>query len=197
MVEDISSQCSSLVSEERSLVLQLILITFAGEEIQLTIELQEFDRLNEFENAVLEHLPCIGERSTFGCELDFVQKDTRKMLADPIWDTLRENNCFNLIVRQCFAQAEHKGQLKSRVKAIRVPSNSTGRVLPHAFSHITDVRRVQVETGIRIIGEAAWQSCLRLQVVQLPSTVVCLQDVFSKKLCAQNCPGPGVQAVRN
>ena len=40
MVEDIMSLCSSPVSEERSLVLHLILITFAGEEIQLTIELQ-------------------------------------------------------------------------------------------------------------------------------------------------------------
>ena len=84
------------------------------------------------------------------------------------------------------------GQLKSRVKAIRVRSNSTGRVLPHAFSHITDVRRVQVEAGIRIIGEAAWQSCLRLQVVQLPSTVVCLQDgVFRRSYALRTVLAPG------
>ena len=121
MFEDNMSLCSSLVSEERSLVLQLILITFAGEEIQLTIELQEFDRLNEFENAVLEQLPYIGESSTFGCELDFVHKDTRKVLADPIWDTLRDNNCFNVIVRHCFVATEHKGQLKSKVKAHATP----------------------------------------------------------------------------
>ena len=131
--------------------------------------MQEFDRLNEFENAVLEQLPYIGESSTFGCELDFVHKDTREMLVDPIWDTLRDNNCFNLIVRQCFTEAEHKGQLKSKVRAIRVPCNTTDRILPHAFSHNTEVRHVQVEAGIRIIGEAAWRSCLRLQVVQLPS----------------------------
>ena len=93
------------------------------------------------------------------------------MLVDPIWDTLRDNNCFNLIVRQSFTEVEHNGQLKSRVKAIRVPSNSAGRILPHAFSHNTEVRHVQVEAGIRIIGEAAWRSCLRLQVVQLPNTV--------------------------
>ena len=72
------------MSEERSLVLHLILTTFAGDDIQLSIELQEFDRLNEFENAALENLPYIGECSTFGCELDFVHKDTRKILADPI-----------------------------------------------------------------------------------------------------------------
>ena len=61
MIEDISSQDSSLVSEERSLVLHLVLTTFAGEEIQLSIDLQEFDRLNEFETAVLENLPYIRE----------------------------------------------------------------------------------------------------------------------------------------
>ena len=75
-------------------------------------------------------------------------------------------------MRQCFTEAEHKGQLQGRVKAIRVPSNSAGRILPHAFSHNTEVRHVQVEAGICIIGEAAWRSCLRLQVVQLPETVV-------------------------
>ena len=149
-------------------VLHLILTTFAGEEIQLAIELEEFDRLNESENAVLENLPYIGECSTFGCELDFVHKDTQKILADPFWDTLRDNNCFNLIVRQCLAQAEHKGQLKNRVKAIRVPSNGIDRVLPHAFSHIPDVRHVQVDAGTHTIGEAAWQNCSRLQIVQLP-----------------------------
>ena len=188
MIEDISSQDSSLVSEERSLVLHLILTNFGGEEIQLSTELQEFDRLNEFENAVLENLPYIEECSTFGCELDY----TRKILADPIWDTLQDNNCFNLIVRQCIAQAGHKGQLKSRVKAIRVPSNGIDRVLPHAFSHISEVRHVQVEAGIHTIGEGAWQSCLRLQVVQLPSTVVCLQDgVFRRSYALRTVLAPG------
>ena len=107
MVEDIMSLCSSPGSEERSLVLHLILITLAGEEIQLTVELQEFDRLNEFENAVLQQLPYIGESSTFGCELEFIHKDTRKRLVDPIWDTLRDNNCFNLVVRQFFLAIGH------------------------------------------------------------------------------------------
>ena len=176
MVGDISSQGSSLVSEERSLVLHLILITFAGDEIQLSIDPHEFDRLNEFENAVLENLPHIGEHSAFGCELDFVHKDTRKVLADPIWDTLRENNCFNLIVRQCFAQASRPIALTESC---------------HMHFRISDVRHVQVEAGTHTIGEAAWQSCLRLQVVQLPSTVVCLQDgVFRRSYVLRTVLAP-------
>ena len=65
------------------------------------------------------------------------------------------------MVRQCFSQAEHKGQLKRSAKAIRVPPIRTGRVLPHAFTHAIDVRHVQVEAGIQTIGEAAWLVCLQ------------------------------------
>ena len=81
---EISSQDSTPASTERSFVFHLILVTLARDEIQLTIELQEFDRFNEFENAVLENLPLIGMRSTFGCELEFISMDTQKILVDPI-----------------------------------------------------------------------------------------------------------------
>ena len=186
------SLCSSRGSEERSLVIHLILITLAGEEMQLAVELQEFDRFNEFENAVLQQLPYIGESSTFGCELEFIHKDTRKRLVDPIWDTLRDNDCFNLVVRQSFMEAEHKGQLKNKVRALRVPRSATDIVLPHAFSHNMEVRHVQVAAGFRIIGEAAWRSCLQLQVVHLPNTVVILQNgVFRRSHALRTVLAPG------
>ena len=132
--------------------------------------------LSEFENAVLESLPLIGKRSTFGCELEFVSSSTQTILADPIWDTLQGCNSFSVVVRQCFIKAEHKGQLRRKTKAIYVPAEDNGRVLPNAFSHVSDVRHVQVEPGIHTVGESAWQSCQRLQIVKLPATVVCLQD---------------------
>ena len=167
MTTDLMSVTSSQWSDERSMVLHLILTTLAGEETQLAIELQEYDRFYEFENAVLEQLPNIGESSTFGCELDFVCRDTHRKLVDPIWNTLRNNNCFTVISCPCFEEAEHKGQMKGDAKAIRVPYRTTDRVLPQAFSYITEVRRVQVDTDLRIIGEAAW----RLQIVHLASNL--------------------------
>ena len=121
MLSDMVSQTSSLVSNERQLVLQLLLTTLSGEEHQVIIDLQEFDRLDEFETAVLEQLPTIGGSSTFGCELTFVQRDTGQLLMNPIWDTLRDCNYFHLVVRQCCCRAEHKGQLKRNAKAIQVP----------------------------------------------------------------------------
>ena len=53
------------------MVIHLILTTLAGEEVQLTIDLQEYDALQEFENAVLEQLP-EHKQHFFRCELDFV-----------------------------------------------------------------------------------------------------------------------------
>ena len=90
-------ESSSQWSDERSMIIHLILTTLAGEETQLTIELQEFDRLQEFESAVLEQLPEIGESSTFGCELDFVCRNSQQKLVGPIWHTLRDCNCFTVI----------------------------------------------------------------------------------------------------
>ena len=134
-------------------------------------------RLDEFETAVLEQLPTIGGSSTFGCELTFVQRDTGKLLMNPIWDTLRDCNHFHLVVRQCCCRAEHKGQLKRNAKAIRVPPTRSGQVLPHAFTHMNEVRHVQVEAGLHTIGEAAWQHCNRLLIVHLPNTLVCLKKM--------------------
>ena len=68
------SQTSSLVSNERQLVVYLHLTSLSGEEYQVIVDLQEFDRFDEFETAVLEQLPTIGGTSTFGCEsLSLVQ----------------------------------------------------------------------------------------------------------------------------
>ena len=149
MIADAMSLCSSQGSEEKSLPVHLTLTTLSGEEIQLAIDLQEF---------VWHQLPYLGASSTFGCELQFVNKNTHKVLADPIWSTLRDNRCLNVIARPCFVDAMHKGQLKGGGKAIRVPSSTTDRILPQAFSFHTEVRHVQVEAGICTVGEAAWRA---------------------------------------
>ena len=192
MTVESGSMTSSQWSDERSMVLHLILTTLAGEETQLTIELQEFDRLQEFESAVLEQLLQIGESSTFGCELDFVCRDSQQKLADPIWHTLRDSNCFTVISSPCFEEAEHKGQIQGDAKAIRVPFHVTDRILPLAFSYVAKVRRVKVDAGYRIIGEGAWRSCQHLQIVHLDSTVISLQTrVFCRCYALRSVLAPG------
>ena len=124
MHSDMESQTSSLVSNERQLVLHVLLTTLSGEEHQVIVDLQEFDRLDEFETAVLEQLPTIGGSSTFGCELTFVQRDTGQLLRNPIWDTLRDCNHFHIVVRQSYSRAEHKGQMKKEHQSNPSPTHS-------------------------------------------------------------------------
>ena len=56
ILADAMPLCSSQESEERLSAPPLILTTLAGEEIQLAIDLKEYDRLHEFEDAALEKL---------------------------------------------------------------------------------------------------------------------------------------------
>ena len=175
MLADHISVSSLQSSEERSMVIHLILTTLSGEEAQLTIELQEFDRLQEFESAVLEQLPEIGDSSTFGCELDFLCCNSQQKLVDPIWHTLRDCNCFTVVVSPCLVVGEHKGQIQGEAKALRVPFYYIDRVFPQAFSYVAKVRHIQVDAGYRIIGECSWHHCQHLQIVHLASTVISLQ----------------------
>ena len=176
MHSDMESQTSSLVSNERQLAVYLQLTSLSGEEYQVIVDLQEFDRFDEFETAVLEQLPTIGGTSAFGCELTFVRQDTGQLLCSPVWDTLRECNHFQIVVRQCSQCAEHKGQMRKKVKALRVPVTRSGQVLPRASTHASDIRHLQVDAGIHTVGEAAWQHCTRLLIVHLPSSLLSLQE---------------------
>ena len=157
------------------MVIHLILTTLSGEEAQLTIELQEFDRLQEFESAVLEQLPEIGDSSTSGCELDFLCCTSQQKLVDPIWHTLRDCNCFTVVVSPCLVVAEHKGQIQGEAKALRVPFYYIDRIFPQPFPYVAKVRHIQVDAGYRIIGECSWHHCQHLQIVHLASTVISLQ----------------------
>ena len=119
-------------------------------------------------------------------------KDTHEVLADPIQSKLRANQCFYVIARQCFVEAVHKGQIKGEAKAIRVPFSRNDKIPPQAFSFHTEVRHVLVEDGIRIVGEAAWRSCQRLQVVHLPDTVISLRHgAFRRCQALRTVTAPG------
>ena len=51
---------------------------------------------------------------------------------------------------------------------------------------------MQVEAGVRIIGEAAWRNCQRLQIVHLSSAVICLQNrVFRRCYALRTVLAPG------
>ena len=152
----------------------LILLTLAGDELPVTVDPTAHVSLQSFENAVLERLPHLGSNTTLGCELQFVQTNTLQILVDPTQYALSTNHRYYVIARQCMVEAVHKGQLKGEVKAIRVPRGRNDKISPQAFSFCTEIRHALVESGVKIVGEAAWRSCRQLQIVHLPDTVVSL-----------------------
>ena len=169
-------------------------LSLAGEKLSIEVDLNAHTGIRSFENAVLAELPYLGCSSTLGCELQFVQIDTHQVLADPIQSKLRANHCYYVIARPCFVEAAHKGQIKGEAKAIRVPRGRNDKIPPQAFSFHTEVRHVQVEPGMRIVGEAAWRSCRQLQVVHLPDTVVSLvHGAFSRCRALRVVIAPGCQ----
>ena len=169
MLADYMSVSTSQWSEERSMVIHLILTTLAGKEAQLQLNSKNMTVFRNLKNAVLEQLPELGTSSTFCCELDFVCCNSQQKLVDPIWQTLRDCNCFAAVVSPCAEKAEHEGQMQGETKALRVPFYASDRIFPQAFSHLARVRHVQVDAGYRIMGEGAWHNCQHLQIVHLDS----------------------------
>ena len=148
----------------------LILLTLAGDELPVTVDPTAHVSLQSFENAVLERLPHLGSNTTLGCELRFVQTNTLQILVDPTQYALSTNHRYYVIARQCMVEAVHKGQLKGEVKALRVPRGRNDKISPQAFSFCTEIRHALVESGVKIVGEAAWRSCRQLQIVHLPDS---------------------------
>ena len=58
MHSDMESQTSSLVSHKRQLVAYLQLTSLSGEDFQITVDLQEFDRFNEFQFQIVVRQCC-------------------------------------------------------------------------------------------------------------------------------------------
>ena len=54
------------------------------------------------------------------------------------------------------------------------PSSEPPAALVAQLPLPTGIRHALVESGVKIVGEAAWMSCRQVQIVHLPDTVVSL-----------------------
>ena len=104
----------------------------------------------------------------------FVCRDSQQKLVDPIWQTLRDCNCFTVVVSSCAEKAEHKGQMHGETKALRVPFRASDRIYPQAFSHLARVRHVQVDAG----------SSSQQKVLLVPISGICSSTAFSNLSCS-------------
>ena len=155
----------------------------AGNECHMPANLEYYDYecFEQLKEDVANFLPLAANIEVFGCEVDLIRPDTRQPLRDPIRETLRKHNRFQVVVKPCLEVGHNIWHFQNDnrpgyPKAVRVPVNDMGEVPDRAFYSAPVLRHVEVAQGLTKIGVAAWQSCHQLQIVKLPPSVVCLKD---------------------
>ena len=136
----------------------------------------QYDRLEDFEDHVVDYLASVTDLDVFGCTLDFVHPTMQTYLDDPIWETLQNNKQFTIVLRDCLEALHSKEAFdgcpyRDIPQAVKVPMNQAGIIPSGAFLAVPRMRHVSVEAGIREIGAEAWQCCRHLRAVRMPSTV--------------------------
>ena len=145
------------------------------------MNIAQHDRLAEIEDNIVDYLATVTKLDVFGCEVDLVHPDTQEHLRDPIWNTLRINTSFNLVVRECMEVCQSKRQFQESEgqeypKAVKVPANASGVIPDSAFYSILRLRHVLAEEGLHTVGALAWRNCRQLRIVKLPATVVRIEE---------------------
>ena len=117
----------------------------------------------------------------FGCELELLNLQNQQPLPEAFRTVLLQRPQLQIVVRLCMVDGHSIWQFQddgkeSYPKAVRVPSNPRGAVPDRAFYAAPSLRHVEVTTGIRHVGAAAWQACQQQQIVKLPPSVISLAE---------------------
>ena len=178
---DDSSMISTPHEKEPVMECSLMLTTLSGVTFQVSLSVAKFDRFEDLEDQVMDYLASVTDLKVFGCSIDFLQTATQTYLEDPIWDKLQQGMAYTIVFRNCSVILPSQEQLEDCPihhipLAAHVPMNPEEIVPEGAFVGVPRLRRVSVESGIRLIGAEAWQNCRQLRIVKLPATVVGISD---------------------
>ena len=178
---DDSSMISTPPEKEPVMECSLRLTILSGVTFQVSLSVAKFDRFEDLEDQVMDHLASVTDLKVFGCSIDFLQTATHTYLEDPIWDKLQQSMECTIVFKNCSvilpAQEQLGGCPIDQVPlAVHVPMNPEEIVPEWAFAGVPRLRHVSVESGIRLIGAEAWQNCRQLRIVKLPATVVGISD---------------------
>ena len=178
---DDSSRLSTPPEMEPVMDCSLVLTTLSGVTIKVSLSVAKFDRFEDLEDQVMDYLASVTDLKVFGCSIDFLQTATQTYLEDPIWDRLQQGMAYTVVFKDSSVTLSSQEQLDGcpihQVPlAVHVPMNPEEIVPEGAFAGVPRLRRVSVESGIRLIGAEAWQNCRQLRIVKLPATVVGISD---------------------
>ena len=149
--------------------------------INVPLSIAKFDRFEDLEDHVMDYLVSVTDLKVFGCSIEFLHLATQTYLENPMWDKLQQSMDYCIIFKDCSevlsSQELLEGYPIHKIPfAVHVPMNPEGIVPEGAFAGVPRLRHVSVESGIRLIGPDAWQSCRQLRIVKLPATVVGISD---------------------
>ena len=176
-----TSHMSTSEESEATTDCRLLLTTLSGKEVEVSTNMAQFDRFEDFEELIVDHLATSSELDVFGSELDFQHPTTQAYLEGRIWEALQENRRFTLLFWECVEIFQTKEDCEACAyrdipKAVKVPANELGVIPPSAFIAVPRMRHVIVAEGILTVGARAWQNCRRLRIVKMPTTVVRIEE---------------------
>ena len=161
--------------------INLKLVTTAGTVYAMQTDLSHYEDVAELEDGILCFLPTVSELDVFGCELELLNLQNQQPLPEAFRTVLLQRPQLQIVVRPCMVDGHSIWQFQddgkeSYPKAVRVPPNPRGAVPDRAFYAAPSLRHVEVTTGTRHVGAAAWQACQQLQIVKLPPSVISLAE---------------------
>ena len=103
-----ASGTSTSEESETTMDCRLLLTTLSGKEVEVSTNIAQYDRFEDFEEHIVDHLTSVTDLDVFGCEVDFVHPTTQAYLEDHIWEALQENRHFTIVFRDCLEALQTK-----------------------------------------------------------------------------------------
>ena len=79
-----ASGTSTSEESETTMDCRLLLTTLSGKEVEVSTNIAQYDRFEDFEEHIVDHLTSVTDLDVFGCEVDFVHPATQAYLEDHI-----------------------------------------------------------------------------------------------------------------
>ena len=121
----------------------------------MTTSVAKYDRLEDFEEHVVDYLASVTDLKVFGCTVEFLHQHAH-LCRGPNMGETQKNTEFTTVFHDC-SEVLHSKEIfegcphRDIPQAVQVSMNLDGTVPDSAFTAVPRLRRVNAEAGIRAI----------------------------------------------
>ena len=148
----------------------LVQTALSGATTNVSLSIAKFDRFEDLEDHVMEHLVSVADLKVSGCSIEFfAHGHTDLSRGRDLGQTATEYGILHHLFKDCSevlpSQELPEGcPIHNIPLAVHVPMNNPEGAVPEgAFAGVPRLRQ-------------AWQSCRQLRIIKLPATVVGISD---------------------